>query len=238
MDFASPLFFRRLGRAFGAALFLLVTSFSGANAQDLPPPVDRALQEAEANADLRLSYTMAFRWLIDGAVDKRVVARFDAVSEEWTFLDGALEDLSHRARKKFRTYQRLESKPGGLVYAEYRPFLADVTPTLETDQHRAYSFRSAQPPASIAERGPVDTTLIVSKTHGGIERYAIKTTAPFKPNAASRLDDFVFEQTFERAAPDSPPLMTRLYWRLKGTRLLAILDEEFDIEFYDFRIVR
>ena len=43
-----------------AAVWLMAAAPVGAST--LPDPVDRALSEAEAHSDLRLSFTMVFQW--------------------------------------------------------------------------------------------------------------------------------------------------------------------------------
>ena len=230
----------RLSNSTFVAIFLLVVIFQGASSvpayadSSFPTPVDRALEEAEAHADLKVSYTMSFRWF-EGDI---VSARFDAESRRWTPVKGNPDRLERRARKKFRTYQRVESKPGGLIYADYRPHLSDLALISETAERLVYQFISPQTPKSVVQaQDRVKTELVVDRHEGHLTRYAIQSLKPFKPNAVSKLDEFVFEQTFSRISPDFPPVMTHVYWRARGKRLLSTVDEEYEIIFSDFEIV-
>jgi len=195
----------------------------------LPPIIDQALREAEAHDDFCASYTMAFQW----KNEERITARFDGARNSWTILEGDIANLSKAARKKFHKYQRLESRRGGLVYADYRDHMSGFRETEETATAITYNFTAPQAPKSVGDES-VTAKLILDKKAGHINLYSIRANKPFKPNPASKLDEFIFEQTFERYAPDQPAVMTKVHVRAKGTRLLGKIDEDFDVKFYDF----
>jgi len=206
-------------------------SLAPASASDLPEPVDRALREAEAQKKLRVSYTMTFRWR--GAPE--IVTRYDAREDRWSVLKGSPDALDDNGRKKFETYKRVESKPGGLTYADYRDHLDNVVRDGENGKLITYDFVSPQTPGDLEKaRTLVDTEIAIDKTHQGLVRYQVRAKRAFKPNPVSKLDDFEFVQTFERRLDATPPLMTRVYWRAKGKRLFSSVDEEYTVLFSDF----
>ncbi len=202
-----------------------------AGASALPEPVDRALREAEAQNKLRVSYTMTFRWR--GAPE--IVTRYDANQDRWSVIKGSPDGLDENGRKKFETYKRVESKPGGLTYADYRDHLDSVVRDGEDGKLITYDFVSPQTPGDLEKaRTLVDTEIAIDKTHLGLVRYQVRAKQAFKPNPVSKLDDFEFIQTFERRLDATPPLMTRVYWRARGKRLFASVDEEYTVLFSDF----
>lgn len=207
-----------------------------ASAQErLPVSIDKALQEAEAVSDLKLNFTITFRW--PGIED--IVQRYDATRNEWTPVSGNPEDLNATGRRKLQAYKRLESAPGGLVYADYREHIMDVTLLDDSkDQKQGihhYSFVSPRTPDFVkGSEELVKSRLSLDTNSGGLTKYSIEAMQPFRPNPMSRLEEFTFDQTFERIFADTPPLMTSLYWRAKGKRFFSTVDEEFTILFSDF----
>ena len=202
----------------------------------LPQPLDKALSEAEARQNFKVSYTMTWQW--EEAAD--VVERYDARTGEWTLVSGDPGALDRTGRKKLNTYKRVESEPGGLLYADYRDSLKGVTLDQETSDAWLYNFIAGQAESADLEDGAeekVTTQIRVSKEDGAMELYAVKALTPFKPNAVSKLETFIFEQNFERITPDTPPVMTRVYWKAVGKQLLSSVDEEYTVLFSDFEIV-
>ncbi len=220
-----------------AATVMALSAAPAAIAEELPGPLETALTEAEANNKLRVSYTQSFEW----PGNNPVVERYDAAADEWTLISGDPEALDRKGQKKLKTWKRVESAPGELLYADYRGSLRDATLEEETDETLAYSFNTGQADNADLNEGVEDkvfTRAVVRKEDGSITYYAIKALEGFKPNAVSRLDQFVFEQTFERPAPDVPPVMTKVYWKAVGRQLLSNVDEEYTIYYSDFEVVR
>ncbi|MGF1543136.1 MAG: hypothetical protein ACFB00_01275 [Parvularculaceae bacterium] len=217
-----------------AMSFAIAALAGAAQAQDLPAPVDAALDEAEALAETRVSYTMTFEW----ENEPPVVARYDAPADDWTIVEGDPEALSGAGPKKFRTWSRVESEPGGLLYADYRPHLRNVTRLEETDATTVYEFTSPQTPDDLDEvREKLETRLVVDNEDGRLATYAIRALEPFKPNVASKLSEFEFVQNFERPAPGAPALMTYVKWRAKGRRVFSDVDESYVVRFDDFEFM-
>ena len=201
------------------------------SAEDFPGPVETALQSAESQAGLRVSYTMVFQW--PGVLD--IVQRYDANLDQWTPISGDPSQLDANGAKKFRTYKRVESKPGGLTYADYRSHLRDVRLISEDDGALVYSFLSPQTPGDVVEAAKVvETRLVIDRTSNALTRYSVKALQPFKPNVASKLEEFDFQQDFEKVLPNAPALMTRVYWRAKGRRAFSNVDETYTVLFRDF----
>lgn len=202
----------------------------------LPTPLDAAFQEAEARQDVRVSYTMTWQWR--GAED--VVERYDAKTDRWTVVQGNPKALSRAARKKLKTYKRIESVPGGLFYADYRSQLKGVVLDRETEDKYFYNFKAGQADSKDLEAGAeqkVQTRIEVRKEDGAMLLYSVKALTPFKPNAVSSLDIFIFEQNFERPSPEYPPVMTRVYWKAVGSRVFSEVDEEYTVLFSNFEFV-
>ncbi|MEO1149818.1 MAG: hypothetical protein AAFW83_02410 [Pseudomonadota bacterium] len=200
-------------------------------AQTLPAPVDTALSRAEADNEIRVSYTMTFQWF-DGP---QIKSRFDAREKAWTVVSGNPDALPAKARKKYETYKRVESKPGGLTYADYRKHLRSVALIEESPETLTYSFVSPQTPDDLEAVGKtVRTRLEIDRQTVELATYFVEALAPFKPNAFSRLDAFYFRQTFEKKLPGAPALMTEVIWQAKGKRFLTSIDEDYRITFSDF----
>ncbi|MEO0612268.1 MAG: hypothetical protein AAFY83_02980 [Pseudomonadota bacterium] len=200
----------------------------------IPEPVAQALAKAEARADLQVSFTMAFRWF----EDPPVVNRYDASSQRWTVIAGSPDALPAAARKKLKTYKRLEAQPGGLTYADYRQHLQDITLVEEIPARLVYTFVSAQLPKSMVNLNErVRTRLVIDRETGDLKTYLVEALAPFRANVMSSLNDFYFTQEFEKVFPDTPALMTRMHWRAKGKRFLQTINEDFEIIFSDFVLV-
>ena len=169
-----------------------------------------------------------------------VVERYDARTDSWTLVSGDPDALDRNGRKKLKTYKRVESVPGGLLYADYRDSLKGVTLDQETDEAYLYNFVAGQADDADLEDGAdekVNTRIKVSKDDGAMQLYSVKALTPFKPNAVSKLDKFIFEQNFERITPDTPPVMTRVYWRAQGKQVFSSVDEEYTVLFSDFEII-
>ncbi len=221
----------RVGFGLGAAL---LAATAAAAQSGFPAPVEKALAEAEAQDDYRVSYSMRFIW----PDAEPVTARYDATTKRWATLSGDPDALSGAGPKKFKTWKRVESKPGGLLYADYRSSLRDVTLVGETDDALTYNFVSPQTPDSLEEAADVvETKLVIDKTDGRMSLYSVRALKPFKPNVASNLEEFEFTQTFARIGDDGPAVMTKTYWRAKGKRVFSSVDEEYTVEFFDFEPV-
>ena len=152
----------------------------------------------------------------------------DLKGEAWTAATlGA--DLDAAARAKFANWKRSESVPGGLTYADYADHLDDVALASENGETLVYRFAAAG-----AKSGDAETRLVFDRRTGGLVGYRVAALAPIRPDPATRLETFVFEQTFARVVDDAPPLMTHVRWRAAGTRAFRRVDEDYEIDFSDF----
>ncbi len=219
-------------------LLFLITFYStdslAQSKQSLPLPVENALSAAEVHQNLRASFTIKFVW----ENDIEIIERYDAISQAWTPISGNKERLSRRGRERLRKYKKLEAKPGGLLYSDYRDNLKNVALKEKTSQALIYKFSSPQIPRHI--RSPenyIKTELILDPNEGWIRKYLVTTLRPFRKSITSNLSAFSFEQEFNKPFPNGPALMTRLYCRLKGNNAFVKVDEEFSIDFYDFKII-
>lgn len=213
------------------AAFLLGT-FTPAFADDLAP-IETALSEAEAKEGLKLSYTMKFEWPGEAAV----TVRYDAEERRFSTLSGKIDALPKYARQKLENIKKSESKPGGLLYADFRSYLDAITFEEETPDQYIYSFIPSQVDEDDMTGDTQDVVrarLYVSKTDDILERYEVLGLRPFKPNAAAKMEKFEVVQDFERLGDNGPAVLTRLYSRQKGERFFRKVDTEFTAYFYDF----
>ncbi len=200
----------------------------------LPIPVDRALRVAELDGDVRISFTMRFQW----ANDIVIVQRYDAVTKKWTILEGNPDLLTRRGRERLKKYKKLESKPGGLLYGDYRDSLKDVFLAKETEQTLTYSFSSPQAPSSLdKQKNTIATELVIDRQEGWMRKYSIIALKPFKANPVSRMDALTFTQIFAKPVENGPVVLTEFYCRMKGKNAFIKVDDEFSIKFSDFEIV-
>ena len=213
-------------------LFPALTGLSArADEHFLPPLMDTAFSEAEAQPDLCLSFTMEFRW----KDHPPIVERFDGNTRKWILISGDRDSLPRQARAKLRRYKSLESAPGGLSYGDYREHLSDVEQTGIRDGELIYSFSSPSLPNDLnRDEMPVETRLVIDEALGGMREYAIIVERPFKPNVFTSLKSFHFIQTFDRVFDDVPPVLKRFEWRSEGKSLVGKIDEQFTLEFSQF----
>ena len=199
-------------------------------------PIETALSDAEAEASLRFSYTMTFEW----PEAAPVTVRYDAAAREFTTIGGDPEALPRTARQKLENVKRSESKPGGLLYADFRGYLDDITPVDETPDQMIYSFIPSQvgeDEMTAEGDAAVRARLYVDKADAHLARYEVRGLQSFKPNPATRMEEFVVEQDFERLGGDGPAVLVRMYSKQKGERFFRKVDTEFTATFSDFEKV-
>ena len=216
--------------------FAAAAMIAPASASTLPSPLEAAISEAEQAGKLRFSYTQTFVWRDNAPV----VDRYDAVTDSWTRISGSPDGWDNPGPKKLRNWTRIESRPGELLYADYRDSFSGVELVEETDSKFVYSFSAGQDNNEDLDEGVGDKVLTraeVTKGDNALTTYIIRATEGFKPNAVSRLDEFIFEQTFERPAPGVAPVMTKVYWKAVGRQVLSKVDEEYTIYYSDFELV-
>ena len=218
-----------------ALAFAAIYPPSGFAAQNtLPPLLDKALKEAEAQSDLRVSYTMTFLW--PGEED--IVSRYDAKQKNWSLISGNPKALPRKARSKYNKFKRIESVPGGLVYADYRGSIKSAMQVEENSEEIAFSFTSPQTPSDIEDLSDtVRTRLIVDRRDNIMSEYSIHALKPFSRGPALSMNEFSYVHTFERVFEDTPPLMTKAYCNAKGRRFFSTIDEEYTLLFSDFQKV-
>ncbi len=200
-----------------------------AGASTLPDPVEQALREAEAHADLRLSFTLVFQWA-DGP---EIVERYNASSGRWTVLKGDPNALDATARGKLAHAKRLEAMPGGLVAADYRKSIAGAELISMSPVETVYRFQAPRQ-SKVAENVQAELGL---GPLGGLTRYSIRTDEKIEPTLFMRFDKFVFEHHFERVFADLPPLLTRAVICREGSTLRRAISEDYVLLFKDFERV-
>ncbi|GJL92126.1 hypothetical protein [Hyphococcus sp.] len=161
--------------------------------------------------------------------------RYDAGRNAWTLVSGDKAALSDKAQDNLEKYKRLESQPGGLIYADYRNHLTNVRLSNEDSNALTYSFSSPQAPA-VDDGSSIRTRLVIDKRRQELKLYSVRSLRPFKPGALAKIDAFIFRQRFERKIPDAPPLMTHFYLRMKGGRMFRSIDTEFSMRIFDFQV--
>lgn len=205
-------------------------------AQDMPVPLDQALAEAEQTPKLKISYTMRFEW--PGA--PAITTRYDARTEDWTILQGNQDALPGPARQKLRNVQKSESRPGGLLYADFREYLTQIELFQETDEQWIYSFippEADENDVSAGAEASIHARLYIDKEKSILKRYQVRAIEPVRPVPMVKLEEFVVEQDFERLGPDGPAVLVRLYSKQKGRRVFRQVDTEFTATFSDFEII-
>ncbi len=222
-------------RLLAAALFFLaLTDAALADRSAMPAELDAALAAAERTPDLKLSFTLRFQW--PDAAD--ITQRFDATTKSWTTLEGDPGSMSAAARKAFDVVKRTESKPGGLLYADFRPYLKDVELVEETDRQAVFSFSSPEADRVSSEaRESIEARLVLDRESGLLTRYSVRALSPFRPLPVARIDEYIYELDFEPLAAGGPAVMTQIRKLAKGRRLGARVDEQYTALFSDFAIV-
>ncbi|ADM09366.1 hypothetical protein PB2503_06502 [Parvularcula bermudensis HTCC2503] len=220
----------------GLPLLILMAGPPVRAEEEIPAPLNDVLRDAEDRGALKISYTMRFDW--PGA--SPVTARFDATTSQWQLLAGDPEDLPAPAREKFQNVQRSESRPGGLLYGDFRPYLADIALIEETETHFLYSFVPTQIGDAAAREPEQDilrTRLIVTKDTPHLTLYEVRGLRPFKPNPATKMEEFVVTQRFAPLGEDGPVVLRELYSRQKGDRFFRPVDIEFTATFSAFTAI-
>ncbi len=192
--------------------------------------LDAALTRAEQTPDYRLSFTMAFSWKGGPAV----TTRFDASSGAWTHVSGDLDAMPSEARAAMGRVQASEAKPGGLLYADFRPYLSGIEAMEVTGDKAVYSFIPPETKRLEAEDPPVEARLVVSKADARLAVYSVAALRPFKPNPFSKLEVFEVRQEFERLDGDGPAVLVRLVSRRQGSQVFRSVDVDFTATFSDF----
>ncbi|WP_370338510.1 hypothetical protein [Parvularcula marina] len=213
----------------------LLGSFTPSYAGD-KQPIDAALSEAEAEAGLRYSYTMKFEW----PGEAPITVRYDAGRDRWSTLDGNPDALPREAKKKLGNIKKSESEPGGLLYADFREYLDDITLVNETDDQYIYRFIPSQvdeDDVTGTAEDVVRARLYVAKDDQRLARYEVKGLKPFKPNPAAKMEEFEVVQEFERLGENGPAVLRKLYSRQKGEQFFRSVDTEFTATFSDFEKV-
>lgn len=222
-------------RMLAAALFFLaLTDAARADRSAMPAELDAALAAAERTPDMKLSFTLRFQW----PDAPEIVQRFDAATKSWTTLDGDPGALSAAARKAFDVVKRTESKPGGLLYADFRPYLKDVELVEESDRQAVFSFSSPEADRVSSEaREAVEARLVLDRESGLLTRYSVRALAPFKPLPVARVDEYLYELAFAPLAAGGPAVTTEIRKFAKGRRMGARIDEAYTAFFSDFDVV-
>ncbi len=199
----------------------------------LPEPVDRALLEAEANSKLRVSFTLEFK----ESGKTVLLERFDAQTKKWTVQQGARQNLSKEALKFYKKYCKFESAPGGLVYADYRDSLGDVSVFAEEEARTLYAISPDSLPENVIEnREDALAVVAIDKADNIMSLFKIRLNKPMKFNAFTEFQEFEFVQIFDRKIKNAPPLMTKFIYRAKGKKGFSQVDDDFEMLFSDFTL--
>ncbi len=219
--------------ATGMALFIF-SIVSVDESAAMPPGLDAALAEAERTPDMKVSFTLRFQW----PDETDIVQRFDAALQSWTTLEGDPDMMSNAARKALNVVKRTESKPGGLLYADFRPYLKDIALIEETDERAVFSFSSPEADRlSASAKEAVEARIILDRNTGFLTRYSVRALAPFKPLPIARVDEYLYELDFAPIKAGGPAATTRIHKFAKGRRMGARIDEQYTVLFSDFAIV-
>lgn len=221
--------------AAGSAAFA-VTGVSAASPSDPTSAIEQALTDAESHPRLRFSYTMTF----ETPGNPPIVQRFDASTKKWTTLSGDPKKLPKEAAQKLRNVMKSESVPGGLLYADFRPYLNHITYRETEDGQFVYAFvpPEANKNESVEElEGTLRARLYVDPTTNQLMRYEVRALRPFKPMPVAKLEEFAVVQDFEPLGENGPSVLRRLYSRTKGTRAFRKIDTEFTATFSDIQLV-
>lgn len=218
-------------------LVALAVSLSLGGAAIAQPPgaserIDAIFGAAEATPDLAFSFTMTFE--VPGAPP--LVQRFDAATGAWQPIEGDPDTLPDAARQKLRNVMKSETKPGGLLYADFRQHLDDITFDRAEDGQWVYAF--VPPEARGRDVGEELDEVMLARLYVDpdtdiLARYEVRARKPFKPMPVAKLDEFVVVQEFARLGGTGPAVLTRMYSRTKGRRAFRPIDTEFTATFTD-----
>ena len=129
-----------------------------------------------------------------------------------------------------------ESRPGGLLYGDFREALDAVALREEADGVLTYDFIPPQADADdVAEaRGKVDAHVAVDEAAGIMSRYSVTALQPMKPMIGVKMDSFEYIQEFERLGEDGPAVLVRARSVQTGRKGFSKVDVAYEATFTDF----
>ncbi len=216
-----------------AATFSLSTSFS--LAQTFPAPVEVAVSAAERFENFTPSFTMRASMPDVGSI----TMRYDAEKKEWSVLEGDLSSLDKDVQKELDSLKEDLIQPNELTYADAREEIVVRNLITETDQEYIYALDlDAEDKEEMPEsmQDAVELKLYLDKEKNHIRLLSMKSIRPFKPAPIAKVETLIVEQEFSTPFPDGPAVITRLYNKASGSALFQKFNDEFTLEFFDYKM--
>lgn len=198
--------------------------------------LEKAIACAVENKDLAASFTLDFTR--HGA---SVSHRYDARSEEWTFLSGKLNSLKKDGRKSFEEVSQTMGRKGGLVPKDISDTVESLTFLEETDEAFVYIFEPSaaegEDPMPSAMVEALDRRFLVDKETLCMSGLSMVSAKGFKPSAIVKIDTFEFAYDFKRPDGSPIPLIAGFQSAATGSALFKAFDDETRVIISDVEIV-
>ncbi len=212
-----------------AAISLAATA---AHARELPPLLERALQQGEVANQIRWSFTSSFE-----NDDVSLLFRYEPRGEAGNFTLLAPDALDDTGTRVFARISEDDDADSDLTHEQARVVIGDqeVRVVEETDEYVTYAVRPnpwddvEEDQAAVFEHLMAELT--VSKTLEQITQLRLYNHEPFHARLVARVDRFEQIMRFEPEPTTGLPLMTSLRQEVEGSaffrRLIRIREETY-----------
>jgi hypothetical protein len=198
--------------------------------------LEKAIACASENKNLRASFTLDFTR--HGA---SVSHRYDARSEEWTFLSGQLNALKKDGRMSFEEVSQELGQTGGLVPKDISDTVESLTYLEETEDAFVYVFQPGaaegedpMPPAMVEA---LDRHFLVDKETLCMSGLSMISAKSFKPSAIVKIETFEFAYEFKKTAGSPIPLIAGFQSAATGSALFRDFDDETRVTISDVEVL-
>jgi len=197
----------------------------------------KALECSETNKDLKASFTLNFRRLNS----TWVTHRYDAATQEWTFLSGNLDSLKKRGRLAFEKLSQEVGKTGGLVPKDLQDTVTNLEYLHDENGDHIYSFtplaqkgEKSMPEAMV---NALDRRFAIDSQSLCASALSMEATKPFKPGKMTNIDSFAFAYHFEQNGSSDIPLLSGFTSASKGKSFFASFEEDIEVTITDVVIL-
>ena len=222
-----------------ATVFLATGAIAQVGPSAQPEEVFRGVMRcSQENAELKASFTLNFRRLDSTWVSHR----YDARTDEWTFLSGDIASLKKHGRQAFEQLSAKLGRPGGLVPQDLEHTVGPLEFLEVKDGAWVYTFlpsaiRGEKPmPADMVEA--LEKRFVVDPATGCAAALSMTATRSYKPGFLTRVDEFAFEHRFARVSGSDIPLLAGFTSRSKGTSLFSAYAEDKEATITDIEVIR
>jgi len=213
----------------------LVISVGAAQADELPPLLERALSIGEAADQIRWGFTSTF-----DSNDAALTFRFEPNGEQGDFDLLAPDALSSAGERIFDRLKEDADPDSDLTYEQARIVIGDQMPIVveETDEYVIYEVAPNPWDDLDADEASVmqhmRAQMTVSKLTALVTQIRIFNPEPFHVQVVARIDEFEQIMRFEPEPVTGLPLMVSLRQELTGRALFQRLHQLREETYTDF----